>query len=38
MKRFDRASSRPIVTPFRADDTVDEAALRRNVARWMRRR
>jgi 4-hydroxy-2-oxoglutarate aldolase len=26
----------PIVTPFRADDTVDEAALRHNVARWMK--
>lgn len=25
----------PIVTPFSAGDTVDEAALRRNVARWM---
>jgi 4-hydroxy-2-oxoglutarate aldolase len=25
----------PIPTPFRADDTVDEPALRRNVARWM---
>jgi 4-hydroxy-2-oxoglutarate aldolase len=25
----------PIVTPFGADDEVDEAALRRNVARWM---
>jgi 4-hydroxy-2-oxoglutarate aldolase len=26
----------PIVTPFRHDDTVDEHALRNNVARWMR--
>jgi len=25
----------PIVTPFRGDDTVDEQALARNVARWM---
>ena len=25
----------PIVTPFRDDDTVDEAALRGNVRRWM---
>ena len=25
----------PIVTPFTASDEVDEAALRRNVARWM---
>ena len=25
----------PIVTPFRADDTVDEAALRSNVAHWL---
>ena len=25
----------PIVTPFTASDDVDEAALRRNVARWM---
>jgi len=25
----------PIVTPFRDDDTVDEAGLRRNVARWL---
>jgi 4-hydroxy-2-oxoglutarate aldolase len=25
----------PIVTPFRDDDTVDEAGLRRNVRRWM---
>jgi 4-hydroxy-2-oxoglutarate aldolase len=26
----------PIVTPFRQDDTVDEAGLRANVARWIR--
>jgi 4-hydroxy-2-oxoglutarate aldolase len=25
----------PIVTPFRADDSVDEAALRANIGRWM---
>ena len=25
----------PIVTPFRGDDTVDEAGLRANVKRWM---
>jgi 4-hydroxy-2-oxoglutarate aldolase len=25
----------PIVTPFRPDDTIDEAGLRGNVARWM---
>ena len=25
----------PIVTPFRADDAVDEAGLRANVRRWM---
>jgi 4-hydroxy-2-oxoglutarate aldolase len=25
----------PIVTPFRTDDTVDEAGLRANVRRWM---
>ena len=25
----------PIVTPFRGDDTVDEAGLRTNVRRWM---
>jgi len=25
----------PITTPFRDDDTVDEGALRANVARWM---
>jgi 4-hydroxy-2-oxoglutarate aldolase len=26
----------PIVTPFTADDAVDEGALRRNIARWMK--
>jgi 4-hydroxy-2-oxoglutarate aldolase len=26
----------PVATPFTADDAVDEGALRRNVARWMR--
>jgi 4-hydroxy-2-oxoglutarate aldolase len=26
----------PIATPFTADDAVDEGALRRNVARWMK--
>ena len=26
----------PIVTPFRADDTVDDAAIRHNVSRWLR--
>ena len=25
----------PIVTPFRDDDSVDEAGLRANVRRWM---
>jgi len=25
----------PIATPFRDDDTIDEAGLRHNVARWM---
>jgi 4-hydroxy-2-oxoglutarate aldolase len=25
----------PIATPFRDDDTIDEAGLRRNVTRWM---
>jgi len=34
MKRFTGIFT-PIVTPFRSDDTVDEGALRRNVARWM---
>jgi 4-hydroxy-2-oxoglutarate aldolase len=26
----------PIITPFTADDRVDEGALRRNVGRWMK--
>jgi len=26
----------PIATPFRDDDTIDEAGLRHNVARWVR--
>jgi 4-hydroxy-2-oxoglutarate aldolase len=26
----------PIVTPFSSDDVVDEGALRRNVARWLK--
>jgi 4-hydroxy-2-oxoglutarate aldolase len=26
----------PIVTPFTADDAIDEGALRRNVARWLK--
>jgi 4-hydroxy-2-oxoglutarate aldolase len=34
MKRFTGVFT-PIVTPFRTDDTVDEAALQRNVLRWM---
>ena len=34
MKRFAGLFS-PIVTPFRNDDTVDETALRENVAQWM---
>ena len=34
MKRFAGIFT-PIVTPFRHDDTVDEAGLRGNVARWM---
>ena len=34
MKRFAGIFT-PIVTPFRHDDTVDEAGLRANVARWM---
>lgn len=34
MKRFAGIFT-PIVTPFRADDTVDEGALRQNVARWL---
>jgi 4-hydroxy-2-oxoglutarate aldolase len=35
MKRFSGIFT-PIVTPFEAGDTVDEAALRQNVAQWMR--
>jgi hypothetical protein len=35
MKRFSGIFT-PIVTPFDAGDAVDEAALRRNVAQWMR--
>ena len=35
MKRFAGIYT-PIVTPFTADDAVDEAALRHNVAHWMR--
>ena len=34
MKRFTGIFT-PIVTPFRSDDSVDEAGLRANVARWM---
>ena len=34
MKRFAGVYT-PIVTPFRDDDTVDEAGLRGNVRRWM---
>jgi 4-hydroxy-2-oxoglutarate aldolase len=34
MKRFTGIYT-PIVTPFTADDEVDLAAMRRNVARWM---
>jgi len=34
MKRFAGIFT-PIATPFRADDSVDEAGLRSNVARWM---
>jgi 4-hydroxy-2-oxoglutarate aldolase len=34
MKRFTGIFT-PIVTPFRADDSIDEAALAGNVARWM---
>lgn len=34
MKRFAGIFT-PIVTPFRPDDTVDEAGLRGNVVRWM---
>ena len=35
MKRFTGIFT-PIVTPFRADDSIDEAALIANIARWMR--
>jgi 4-hydroxy-2-oxoglutarate aldolase len=35
MKRFTGIFT-PIVTPFRADDTVNDDALRRNVEHWMR--
>jgi 4-hydroxy-2-oxoglutarate aldolase len=35
MKRFSGIFT-PIATPFRADDTLDEAGLRSNTARWMR--
>jgi 4-hydroxy-2-oxoglutarate aldolase len=34
MKPFEGTFT-PIVTPFRADDEIDEPALRRNVLRWM---
>jgi 4-hydroxy-2-oxoglutarate aldolase len=34
MKRFTGIFT-PIVTPFRADDSVDEAALRTNVGYWL---
>ena len=34
MKPFEGVFT-PIVTPFRGDGAVDEAGLRRNVARWM---
>jgi len=34
MKRFTGIFT-PIITPFTSDDTLDEAGLRRNVARWM---
>ena len=34
MKRFTGIFT-PIVTPFTADDVLDVAAMRRNVARWM---
>ena len=43
MKAFDSAQAKPfagiftpIVTPFTADDAVDERALRSNVDRWMK--
>lgn len=34
MKRFAGVYT-PIITPFRGDDTLDDAGLRQNVARWM---
>ena len=34
MKRFAGIFT-PIPTPFRADDTLDEAGLRANIGRWM---
>jgi 4-hydroxy-2-oxoglutarate aldolase len=34
MKQFSGIFT-PIATPFRSDDTLDEAGLRGNVARWM---
>ena len=34
MKRFEGIFT-PISTPFRPDDTLDEAGLRANIARWM---
>ena len=34
MKPFEGVFT-PIITPFRADDTIDEHALRANVAHWM---
>jgi 4-hydroxy-2-oxoglutarate aldolase len=34
MKRFTGIFT-PIITPFHADDTLDEAGLRRNVTKWM---
>ena len=34
MKRFTGIFT-PIVTPFRADDTIDGAAMAANIARWM---
>jgi 4-hydroxy-2-oxoglutarate aldolase len=35
MKRFTGIFT-PIVTPFRADDSIDEPAMAANIARWMR--
>ena len=34
MKRFSGIFT-PIITPFRSDDTLDEAGLRSNVEKWM---